>query len=146
MRERQIEGESERKLENRMNVTLHGSTVERLEYQRRKRRPKHKTSRAGIPEERRNGDTPLGYSGRTALRREQCDAPDHLLGNGMINTYPLKCETTTGHPLLCNVPINKSRGNKYATIGCPVLDSVAVNKHATVEEGCFLGVVRAEII
>jgi hypothetical protein len=33
----------------------------------RKRRCKSK------PQNKRNGDTPLGYSGRTALRREQCD-------------------------------------------------------------------------
>jgi hypothetical protein len=25
------------------------------------------------PSEKRNGDIPLGYSGRTALRREQCN-------------------------------------------------------------------------
>jgi hypothetical protein len=43
-----------------------------------------------------------------------------------------------GHPLLRNGPVNTSRGNEYATIGCPGLGNVAVNTHATVEEGCFL--------
>jgi hypothetical protein len=32
--------------------------------------------------ERRKGDTPMGYLGRRALRRAQCDALDHLLCNG----------------------------------------------------------------
>jgi hypothetical protein len=30
--------------------------------------------------------TQIGYSGRTSLRREQCDEYDHLLGNGSVNT------------------------------------------------------------
>jgi hypothetical protein len=64
----------------------------------------------------------------------------------MINISPLKGETTIGHPLLCSVPVTTSRGHEHGTIGCPVLGNVAVNKHTTVEEGCFLGVVHAEII
>jgi hypothetical protein len=69
-----------------------------------------------------------------------------LLGNGVINNFPLKRETKTRRPLLCNVPLNTSRCNEYATIGCPVLGNVAVNLHATVKEGCFLCVVLVEII
>jgi hypothetical protein len=47
------------------------------------REPSHRkmTSQTEISE-RRNNDTPMGYSGRTALRRGQCDAFDHLLRNG----------------------------------------------------------------
>jgi hypothetical protein len=34
------------------------------------------------PSKERNGEAPLGYSGRTALRREQCNVDDKaLLGN-----------------------------------------------------------------
>jgi hypothetical protein len=34
------------------------------------------------PSEERNGEAPLGYSGRTALRREQCNVDDKaVLGN-----------------------------------------------------------------
>jgi hypothetical protein len=35
--------------------------------------------------ERRNGEAPLGYSGRTALRREQCNGDNKaLLGNESV--------------------------------------------------------------
>jgi hypothetical protein len=43
-----------------------------------------------------------------------------------------------GHSLLGNGPVNTSRGNKYAKIGCPVQGNAAVNILETVEERCFL--------
>jgi hypothetical protein len=39
-------------------------------------RKEGETSKAETTE-RRNGDTPLGYLGRTALRREQCNVNAH---------------------------------------------------------------------
>jgi hypothetical protein len=37
------------------------------------------------PSEERNGEAPFGYSGRTALRREQCNVDDKtLLGDGSV--------------------------------------------------------------
>jgi hypothetical protein len=41
-------------------------------------RKKKKTLQAQ-PSEEMNGDIPLGYSGRTALRREQCDSMPETL-------------------------------------------------------------------
>jgi hypothetical protein len=45
--------------------------------------------------------------------------------------------TMEGHPLLGNGPVNTSRGNEYATIGCQVLVNLAVNTHATVKSCVF---------
>jgi hypothetical protein len=42
------------------------------------------------PQKRRNGNTPVGYLGRSALREEQCDKiierRQPLLGYGTVNT------------------------------------------------------------
>jgi hypothetical protein len=35
------------------------------------------------PRKKRNDDTPLGYSGRTALRREQCDGLPESRNSGI---------------------------------------------------------------
>jgi hypothetical protein len=37
-------------------------------------------------EKKRNGDAPLGYSGRTALRREQCDVDGSAGSRGHVNS------------------------------------------------------------
>jgi hypothetical protein len=40
---------------------------------------------ASTNQEERNGEAPLGYSGRTALRREQCNVDDKaLLSNNPV--------------------------------------------------------------
>jgi hypothetical protein len=44
----------------------------------------HKKMKPSVALGRRKGGTPVAYSGRTALRREQCDI-DPLLGNGSVN-------------------------------------------------------------
>jgi hypothetical protein len=60
---------------------------------KKKHRAKKKTLQAQ-PSEEKNGDTPLSYSGRTSLRREQCGVRpkgeimdsvrrSNFLGNGM---------------------------------------------------------------
>jgi hypothetical protein len=57
----------------------------------------------------RTGGTPIGYSGQTALRREQCGLlhVHPLPGNGLLNTLPQK-ETrgTIGRLLLGNEAVN----------------------------------------
>jgi hypothetical protein len=35
------------------------------------------------PQKKRNGDTPLGYSGRTGVRREQCDEMPESRNSGI---------------------------------------------------------------
>jgi hypothetical protein len=56
--------------------------------------------------ERRNGDTPIGYLGQAALRREQCYGFAQSNAPQWLGKH--------------------SRNNKYATIGCPVLGNIAV--------------------
>jgi hypothetical protein len=81
---RQREGE---KIGKQEDCDLSGSTTLTVSYSgreplRREREKQLESDRGGIDPRargrhkepsRRKGDVPLGYSGRTALRREQCD-------------------------------------------------------------------------
>jgi hypothetical protein len=56
-----------------------------------------KTSRAQSPEGR-NGDAPLGYSGRIALRREQCDMSARECSDCETVSYELPVTSCTPAP------------------------------------------------
>jgi hypothetical protein len=47
------------------------------------------------PRRRKNGDTPVGYSGRAALRREQCEVTPESQNSGSVNTFPSQSYVTT---------------------------------------------------
>jgi hypothetical protein len=62
----------------------------------------------------RNGDTPIGYSGRTALRREQCDIKTHFYATPEIHT----CNNRKGIArivfyVVCVMPIARKRVAKH---------------------------------
>jgi hypothetical protein len=59
-----------------------GAGVVDGEWSPRKEASHRKVMLQAQPSEEKNGEAPLGYSGRTALRREQCNLDDEaLLGN-----------------------------------------------------------------
>jgi hypothetical protein len=49
------------------------------------------------PSRKRTGDAPLGYSGRTALRREQCDMDGATGGGGRVNSVDSQGDVTYPH-------------------------------------------------
>jgi hypothetical protein len=86
------------------------------------------------PEKRRNGNMSVGYLGRAALRREQCD----MMAEARI-TGPEKSSIATKQPV--NILPQQPKHAPTSTIPRPLLGNSMLNTHHQWRnswKGCFL--------
>jgi uncharacterized protein with von Willebrand factor type A (vWA) domain len=75
------------------------------------------------PSEQRNGEAPLGYSGRTALKREQCNVDDKaLLGNDSVKKQWKRSDRC--YAMTQDTHVNNGGEDVFSVVGAVVISRV----------------------